>query len=182
MSDCPRCVKSMHEKKMQSVEVEECSACMGLLFDTEGLRKAKDETDPDLKWLDFEIWNHEELFRVSPNPLKCPRCAKDMVAMNYGETDIQVDYCVPCRRVWLDGGEFEKIIHALTDELTSKHFSDYVKTSLKEAKEIFTGPENFLSEWKDLVTVLRMLRTRLFVEKPKLMETVIKTQSYVPIR
>ena len=53
------------------------------------------------------------------------------------------------------------MIEQLTEELLTRPFSDYIKTSLEEAKEIITGPESFLLEWKDFNTVLNMMQLRL---------------------
>ncbi len=51
-----------------------------------------------------------------------------------------------------------------------------MKESLQEAREIVTGPESFLSEWKDFATVLRLMQYRLFVERPRLLGTIIAAQ------
>jgi len=53
-------------------------------------------------------------------------------------------------------------------------------TSIKEAAEIITGPEAFISEWKDFATVLRMMQYRMFVENPKLLDKVIKAEKMRP--
>ena len=57
-----------------SIEVDECRTCGGLWFEDHELRLAKDESDSDLAWMDFEIWKHPERFRVGARPLKCPSC------------------------------------------------------------------------------------------------------------
>jgi len=80
----------------------------------------------------------------------------------------------------LEYGEFGDIVTALTDELLTKPFSQYIKESLTEAREIITGPESFSSEWKDFATVLRMMQYRLFVEKPKLLDKMISIQVNLP--
>ena len=46
--------------------------------------------------------------------------------------------------------------------------------ALQEAKKLFTGSEAFLSEWRDLKTVLWLLELRFFVENPRLMNAVKK--------
>jgi Zn-finger nucleic acid-binding protein len=99
-----------------------------------------------------------------------------LVAIDYSTTGVEIDYCPGCNGTWLDKGEFKNIIEALTNELETKSFSEYVKSSIEEAKEIITGPEPFLSEWKDLSTVLRMMQYRLLVGNPKLLDTVVTMQ------
>jgi Zn-finger nucleic acid-binding protein len=94
---------------------------------------------------------------------------------------VEIDVCPTCRGIWLEQGEFTKIITALEQELQTKDVSDYVKASVEEAKEIITDPENFASEWKDFTTVLRLLQYRLFAEKPRLLTELIEGQKGAPI-
>jgi Zn-finger nucleic acid-binding protein len=164
------------------IEVDECEKCKGIWFDAGELRKAKDLTDENLNWMDFDIWKHEDLFKTKPANLPCPQCDKALVSINYADTDVEIDYCPACKGTWLDKGEFKKIIDALTNELHTKSFSEYITSSIEEAKEIITGPESFLSEWKDFSVVLTMLQIRLFVEKPKLVETINSIQRASPIK
>lgn len=180
--DCPKCHESMEAGNIENVEIDKCPKCNGIWFDQDELRQAKDQTDPDLNWMDFEIWKHEDHFKFTARTLKCPICKINMVAIDYGETGVEIDYCPQCRGTWLDEGEFGKIIDALHTELATKSISDYTKASLKEAKDIITGGEGLISEWKDFTTVLRMFRYRFFIEKPKLLDTVINIQKANPIR
>ncbi len=90
--------------------------------------------------------------------------------------------CPDCKAVWLDKGEFEKIIQKLDEEANSKSVPEYVRESIKEAGEIVSGPESFLSEWKDFTTVLRMLEYRLLAEHKKLFDSVLNLQKLNPFR
>ena len=179
--DCPRCQAPMTVKEIGEVRIDECPQCQGMWFDQGEFQAAKDQVDPDLNWLDFDIWKHQDQFQVSTHPLKCPQDGVPMVALAYHDVGVEIDVCPTCRGVWLDKGEFAKIIEALEQELQTKDISDYVKASLTEAKEIVTGPENFASEWKDFTTVLRLLQYRLFAEKPRLLTELIEGQKGAPI-
>lgn len=170
--NCPRCGNPMRAHRIGDVELDECRSCRGIWCDRDELRLAKDRTDPDLNWMDFELWKHEDRFRISSKPFRCPKCAVGMAAVEYGDTGVEVDCCSTCQGTWLEEGEFGKIIDALTKELLTKSSSDYFKETLQEAKEIVLGPERFFSEWKDFVTILRFFRYRCFVENPKLQDTV----------
>ena len=177
---CPRCNTEMRNSTIEAIEINECANCNGIWFDEDELRKAKDQTDADLRWMDFELWKYEDEFRVSPESAKCPKCGVGMAAIIYGETGIEVESCVKCRGLWLDGDEFGKIIEALTDELETKSAQEYVKASLEEAKEIFTGPENLISEWRDFLTVMRMLQYRMLIENPKVNDAILEIQKSLP--
>jgi Zn-finger nucleic acid-binding protein len=152
----------------EPVEVEECRRCKGLWFDDRELRLATDAADHDIAWMDFEIWKHPERFRALDRPMRCPGCGSALSGIEYGQTGVVADVCAPCRGVWLDDGEFEKIVRALEHELETKDAAGLVKASLQEAKELITGSESRVTEWRDLRTVLRLLHMRFFVEHPKL--------------
>ena len=179
---CPYCKIELKKKMIKKIEIDECEKCKGMWFEDDELRKAKDFTDEDLNWMDFEIWKHEDQFKTKSRNLPCPKCNKSLVAINYADTDVEIDCCPTCKGTGLDKGEFKKIIKALTKGLITKSFSEYIKASIEEAKEIITGPEPFLSEWKDFSTVLRMMQYRLFIEKPKLFNAIILLQQANPMK
>lgn len=174
--NCPKCKEEMHTRKIGSVEVDECAKCNSAWFEEDELRKCKDEAESDLQWMDFELWENQDRFEVSAKSMSCPKCDAKMAAIEYGESGVEVDVCLKCKGIWLDGGEFQKIIEALTEELDTKTAAEYMKASLEEAKEIITGPEGFISEWRDFLTVLRMLEYRVFAENPKVADTILGIQ------
>lgn len=179
---CPHCDIELKKKMLEDVEIDECEKCKGMWFEDDELRKAKDSSDKDLNWIDFEIWKNKDQVKAEPRNLPCPQCNKALVTINYGNTGVKIDYCPVCRGTWLNKGEFKKIVDAFTNELLTKPFSEYIKASIEEAKEIVTGPEGFISEWKDFTSVLRIMQYRLFVENPKLLDTVISIQRANPIK
>jgi len=177
---CPRCGKELQTRTIGTVEVDECIGCKGIWFDEDELRKAKDETNSDLNWMDFELWKHQDRFHVATKPVACPKCSVEMAAIDYDKSTVEVDCCTKCKGVWLDADEFKKIIDALTEELLTKSFSEYVKASVEEAKEIITGAERFISEWKDFLTVIRMLQYRILTENPRVSKALADIQAASP--
>ena len=95
---------------------------------------------------------------------------------------VEIEYCTLFEGTGLDIGEFQAIIELLSEELLTKSFSEYIKSSLQEAKEIFTGPEGFISEWRDLLTVLKFMELRLLAENPTLADKLKFFQKINPIR
>lgn len=173
---CPNCNEELTKKKLETIEVDECVSCKGLWFEDDELRQAKDAADADLNWMDFEIWKHQDKFKVSPKNRPCPKCQKPMPVVKYGATGVNIDCCPQCKGVWLDKGEFKKIVKSLQKELLTKSFTDYVIASLGEATEVVAGPESFVSEWKDLCTVLRMMQYRVLASNPALADTITSIQ------
>ena len=180
--NCPVCEKSMKPLRIADVQIDECPQCRGIWFDKGELKEAKDEVNPDLRFLDFEIWHRKAVFKINEASLECPRCRNmSLRAINFQEPDIDITFCAFCEGVWLNTGDFNKILAALKEEAASKSVTDYVKTSLKEGSEIFTNPKRFISEWRDLKAVLRMLRHRVFTENPKLRSMLEGIQKSLPL-
>ena len=62
---CPKCRDGLKARLIGSIQVDDCPICKGTWFDCDELRKVKDLTDPDLNWLDFELWSHKDRFHVN---------------------------------------------------------------------------------------------------------------------
>jgi Zn-finger nucleic acid-binding protein len=180
--ECPNDGTSLETHTIHSINVEECLQCRGLWFEEGEFRKAKDESEADLNWLDFDLWSDRESFTTDWSSRKCPQCGKNLATISYGGTGVAVDYCAGGHGVWLDKGEFQTIIDALKAEVSSKTVSDYVTSSLDEATELLTGDEGFISEWKDLLTVVRLLQYRVLVENPKVAELLTALHSKSPLK
>jgi uncharacterized protein len=179
---CPKCTDiTLKKNKIDTIEIDECPNCNGVWFDKDELRQSKDIYDPDLNWMDFDIWKHKDQFKVLENSLSCPSCEKQMVVINYADTKVEIDYCPYCQGVWLDSGEFMKIINSLEKELKSMGAGSYLKETLREATDLFNGKEGFLSEWKDFKNVLRLMKYRVFIENPSLQKSV-DTIKNIPIK
>lgn len=179
---CPLDGTTLETHTVQSVHVEECPQCLGLWFEEGQLREAKDETEADLVWLDFDLWSDQESFTTDWSSRKCPQCSKNMATISYGETGVVVEYCINGHGVWLDKGEFQAIITALEAEVSSKSASGYVASSLRAAADLIIGDEDFVSEWDDLLTVLRMLQYRVLSENPKVAELLVALQAANPFK
>lgn len=166
--DCPRDHGELIDRQIDSVQVKECPVCKGLFFEKGELGEATQAIEPDLDWVDFDIWKHEDQFQMVGSALLCPNDNTQMVTTKYGQDSVEIDLCAHCYGVWLDKGEFEKIIQSMEQQIDSMSTTDYVKESLTEARELVTGEESFSSEWKDLSTVMRLFQYRVLVEHPNL--------------
>jgi Zn-finger nucleic acid-binding protein len=180
--DCPKCEIPLRPCKIGSVSLDECSRCGGIWFDKNEIEEAKDEIDPDLRWMDFRIWSPQHRFHITGEVHDCPKCKiAKLQLIAYREPDVGVLYCPSCEGTWLDGGDLENIIYALGREADARSAPDYLKDSLKEASEILTRPQNMVSEWRDLKAVLRLLAYRIFVENPKLKSILMGIQKSLPL-
>lgn len=179
---CPSCGSDLIKAKLGDEEVDQCPNCHGHWFEKGELRRVKDEVDEDLVWLDFDVWTADDGLEIVWSQRPCPKCGKKMATISYGTTGEMIDYCMDGDGIWLDKGEFENIITALEQEVVSKSGSSYVKEAIEEAKEILTGPENVISEWKDFSAVTKLLQLRFFAENPKLMDALLAFQKNFPLK
>jgi len=133
---CSNCQIELKPIDCKGITIDECDKCKGKWFDRDELRKAKDRTDEDLKWLDFDPFGEdaEKLSMVSEGKL-CPKCSNKMASLKYMDSEVVIDKCPGCKGVWLDPGEFMKIIESSIgiDEETIREILDL----LKEANKIF---------------------------------------------
>ncbi|RLC34812.1 MAG: hypothetical protein DRZ76_01915 [Candidatus Nealsonbacteria bacterium] len=163
---CPLCKIGLQKAVVSGVEIDYCPNCLGLWFEEEELRWAKDYKDRNLKWLDVDLWEREKDFKISPGKKLCPRDRLPLYEVNYGDSNIKVDVCNLCKGIWLDRGEFKKIIQYLKDEADREILNDYLKNLRNEFWEVFAGPETLKEEIEDFIIVLKMLNYKLAVQHP----------------
>ena len=166
--DCPKCKTRLVPDTLDGIEVETCPRCHGLWFDNDELRQAKDLADPNLHWLDSEIWKHEERFAVAPASGPCPKCGATMCSLKYDPTEVVIDYCVACHGAWLDKDELHNLVTALKDEIARMPAKEYLVAAIHEAGELLKRPESLASEWKDFTQILKLLNLRVMIEAPGL--------------
>ncbi len=154
---CPICKKPLSSIVFHNVGVNYCPICLGLWFEEEELRWAKDEKDKNLNWLDIDLWKEENKFKVSAGIRLCPSCRIPLYEVYYGDSGIIVDVCNLCHGIWLDRAEFKKIIDWLHQKADYEILNNYAKNLFKELAEIFTGPETLREEILDFLTILKLL-------------------------
>ena len=121
--NCPTCKIALETKSAGPVEVDACPQCQGVWYEGEELRLAKDASDSDLNWLDFEIWKDWDSLELKLKKMACPGCNQNLVGVRYAKTPVEVDCCPACKAIWLEEGELAAIVDALKAEVVSKPFS-----------------------------------------------------------
>jgi Zn-finger nucleic acid-binding protein len=180
--DCPKCHQPMESKSIGNVVIDECQKCRGIWFDPGEIDDVKDGIEPELRWLDFELWRAQADFQMEHDPLLCPRCKNvALTAVSEKDSATVVRFCTHCGGTWLNAGDLANIIDALNMELDKRNASDYFKESLKQAVKLVTGKEDPITEWKDLKAVLRLLKYRIFVGNPKLSAVMKGLQKTLPL-
>jgi Zn-finger nucleic acid-binding protein len=180
--ECPIDGTTLETHTIHSIEIEECPQCRGMWFEKGELNEAKAEANPNINWLDYDLWSEYEFFDADWSERTCPSCGQAMAAITYGDTGVAVEYCVEGHGVWLDQGEFQAIVDALDKEASAMDSADYARASFNEAKDILLVKEGFASDWKDFSTVTRMLQYRFLAENPRLAELLVALQESTPFK
>jgi Zn-finger nucleic acid-binding protein len=171
---CPVCKTELKKAIFYGVEVDYCPNCLGLWFEEDELRLAKDEKDKNLVWLDIDLWKNKDKFKVYLGERLCPACRLPLYEVYYGDSRIIVDFCSLCKGVWLDRGEFKRIIDYLRKKAGFEILNNYAKVLFREAAEILIGSETLREEIFDFLTVLKLLNYKLAVQYPTLAKIISK--------
>jgi Zn-finger nucleic acid-binding protein len=169
---CPHCRKKLDKAIFHNTGVDYCPQCLGIFFDEDELRQAKDERDRDLRWLDVDLWQERTKFKISHGQHLCPRCRLPMYEVYYGRSHVVVDVCNLCRGIWLDRGEFKKIIDYLKGRAGYELATEYVKNLSREFWEIFTGPETLREEVEDFLVILKVMNYKFLAHYPYLSNVI----------
>ncbi len=181
--NCPDCKSQLKVAKLKGINIHECLVCKGKWFERNELILAKNKADDGLRWLEFDPFGKDaEKLSVITDGKRCPHCVEKMQTMTYSQSKIVIDKCQFCEGVWLSHGELAKIILYLQKTINSESAKELTEDTFKEFIKIFTVHKGLISEVKDFLAVLRILKIRIAVEHPKLAQIWDDIESYIPIR
>lgn len=170
---CPLCKTKFKKQVFYGVEIDYCPQCLGLWFEQDELRQAKDEKDKNLNWLDIDLWQDAARFKICKARKLCPKCSMPLYQVGYGDSQTEVDLCNLCQGIWLDRGEFKKIIDYLRRKEKYEVVNNYFKNLIKEGTEIFIGPESFKSELADFLSLLKLLNYKFIIQYPAISKIIL---------
>lgn len=171
---CPRCKINLAKTLFYNTEVDYCPRCLGMFFEEDELRLAKDAKDKNLVWLDIDLWKDQRKFKLNYGERLCPYCRIPLYEVYYGTSMIIVDICNICKGIWLDRGEFKKIIDYLKQEANQKVLNEYTKNVFSEISEVFLGPETFREEVADVIVLLKLLNYKFLAQHPVISKLIIQ--------
>ena len=169
---CPVCKNNLEKAVFYGVEADYCDICLGLWFEEEELRWAKDEKDRNLRWLDFDLWKDKTKFRISKGIRFCPSCRFPLYEVLYDDSDIVIDLCNLCYGVWLDRGEFKKITEYIKEKSDLEVLNHYAKNLTQETWEVFAGPESLREEILDLLAIIKLMNHKFLTQHPNLSQII----------
>lgn len=172
--NCPKCKVKLEQALFRNTEVDYCPQCLGMFFDEEELRWAKDQKDENLVWLDIDLWKNEAKFKLNHGIRPCPVCRLPLYEVYYGASRIIVDVCNVCHGIWLDRGEFKKIIDYLKEKADWQILNEYGDALVKEFREIFAGSETLKEEVFDFLIILKLLQYKFLAQYPKIAKIIMQ--------
>lgn len=111
MKLCPECDVELVEKDVDGILIDCCFTCRGYFFDSKELEDASKNTKSQ------KIMSTSSKIQVDTKRRvrKCPKCTFVMSIKKMGE--IEIDRCMSCVGVWLDGGEFAKVSELINSRM-----------------------------------------------------------------
>lgn len=165
--NCPNNHKEpMQQALFHNVEVDYCPECLGVWFERDELKWAKNEKDKEFNWLDFDIWRDKGRFKVAKTNRVCPACRVLFVQVQYDDSKVKIDFCKRCWGMWLDRGEFKQIINYLVRKHDYEILHRYTKNFVVQLWEVFAGPEKFREELEDFLMVLKLFNYKFVAQHP----------------
>ena len=101
---CPKCSSAMEKVQYESIEVDRCTECRGLWFDSlehEHLKAIEGSEEIDIG--DPQVGKQTNI----ADRIECPVCDSPMIHMeDKRQRHILLDSCPVCYGVFFDAGEF----------------------------------------------------------------------------
>lgn len=167
---CPACGHTLNAYTLFSMRFEGCPKCKGIWLVKDELRKFKNKVDDgSLRWLNTEIENIEKTSAISTTRL-CVKCrATNLVAVNFGNSSVLIDWCPQCHGMWLDRGEFQAITEYLKEEMSKERPRDIEKQAAADLRRVWSGgPEGKAEEALDAKAAFSALLSATIFEHPTL--------------
>jgi len=181
--NCPDCKSELKVAQLKGINIHECLKCKGKWFERNELIQAKNKAGEETGWLDFDPFGKDaDKLSISSAGKQCPHCLKNMQALTYAQSKVIIEKCQSCEGVWLSHGELAKIILYLQKAVNFETVKDLTHDSFKEFIKIFTLQKDLISESKDFLAVLKILKIRIAVEHPKLAQTWESIENFLPMR
>lgn len=123
--NCPKCQAELHEMRIEGVDLDFCSSCLGIWFDKDEMAfMAELPVDvPDASESEKDARKTDD---------NCPRCGEiklEEMTFAYME-DLLIDRCPQCQGIWLDKGELPKV------EKIASHIGDAKSKIMLAAKQL----------------------------------------------
>ena len=137
---CPVCKYDMIVVEYHNIELDYCTACKGVWFDSGELELILKSHGPEEVKLFLDNILDSPEATSSEKKRKCPICGHKMKKTTLGEKPkTLIDLCSKEHGVWFDGGEVTQLIRHLAGEHPPKR--DAREQVISFLEEVFEAPE-----------------------------------------
>jgi len=177
--DCPACGAKLDLYAILSIEFEGCPKCRGLWLDRDELRKLKDKVGiGELHWLNSEVEHIEQTVAIA-SKRSCPKKdSGNLFSVLFGKSSVVLDWCPKCHGIWLDRGEYDKVIDYLREEAGNANIKDVEKEIAEDVKQLWKGgPSGRVAEIGEISAAVTALLNFAIFEHPKLFKFLMDAQA-----
>jgi len=137
---CPVCKCDMIVVEYHNIELDYCTGCKGVWFDSGELELLLESHSLEEAKLVLDSILHSQEAISSEKKRKCPICSHKMKKTTIGEKpQILIDVCSEEHGLWFDGGEVTQLIRHLPGEQLPK--GDSREQVIGFLEEVFKAPE-----------------------------------------
>jgi Zn-finger nucleic acid-binding protein len=164
--DCPNCHLKLEGVDVAGVRLDRCPKCQGIWFDKNELKVLRErQHDGDYRWIDVELWRDLDKFRArQQKECLCPKDGHPLTTVRYGDSGVSVDVCSTCHGIWLEKGEYQRILDYLEETVDSESSADYLKDLRHEFVQALEARESPLEALEDVSKILYLLELRFTAE------------------
>ena len=118
---CPVCGKDMVVVEHNKIELDYCTNCRGVWFDSGELELLLESTGLESPNQFLGNILNSKASKSSGKKRKCPICAQKMKKITIGEKpEVLIDACPQGDGLWFDGGEVGQVIKQLAQKPSGK--------------------------------------------------------------
>lgn len=137
---CPVCKKDMIDVEYNRIELDYCTVCKGVWFDTEELELLIESMGMEESGLAVDNIAASPEAETTEKLRKCPICRMKMGKAHIGhEPRILIDVCRRGDGLWFDGGEVGQLMKQLIKKPSKK--GDSQQQVINFLGEVFGAPE-----------------------------------------
>ncbi len=136
---CPVCQKAMIVVEHHQIELDYCTSCQGVWFDSGELELFLESAELESPSLTIKHILDLPEVKLVHRRLKCPVCRCGMKETAIEEPSINIDVCRRGDGLWFDGGELNGLLRQLASKLSTKASTE--QSIITFLGEVFKAPE-----------------------------------------
>jgi Zn-finger nucleic acid-binding protein len=122
---CPTCRAVMIVVEQDKIELDYCTQCSGVWFDSGELELMLDKMGLDSSALSIAKLTDTPEAKTTEKKRRCPICGRKMKKVNLGKKPkVLIDVCPRGDGLWFDGGEVHQIIEQCEGKAGAKADSE----------------------------------------------------------